>query len=247
VTHRLLLWTIPRSISTAFERAFLQRGDTRVRHEPYGGPFYFGPERQSTRYRDRAVDSSLTYAHIDLELLADHAEDLLFVKDMAYHVENHDRLEPVLSAFDNTFLIRDPRKAIRSLHRMSIDTERTGWSYFDPNEAGYRQLRAVFERVMESSGKPPVVVDADVLQDNPERVLRRYCELLGLDFLPAMLEWKPRKIDEWRVWQGWHESAEDSTGFQPPSPISSEPMEPDVEACVASAIPHYEALRTYAI
>lgn len=49
----IILWVHPRSCSTMFECAFLQRQDEfRVLHEPMGDPFYFGPERMSVRYSE---------------------------------------------------------------------------------------------------------------------------------------------------------------------------------------------------
>lgn len=35
----IILWCVPRSVSTATERAFMTRDDTRVWHEPLGDPF----------------------------------------------------------------------------------------------------------------------------------------------------------------------------------------------------------------
>ena len=44
-TKIVFLWSHVRSISTAFERAFIQREDYITFHEPFGEPCYFGPER----------------------------------------------------------------------------------------------------------------------------------------------------------------------------------------------------------
>ncbi|SCZ99579.1 BZ3500_MvSof-1268-A1-R1_Chr3-1g06118 [Microbotryum saponariae] len=47
----VILWVHPRSCSTMFECAILQRPDDfEVLHEPMGDAFYFGPERISKRY-----------------------------------------------------------------------------------------------------------------------------------------------------------------------------------------------------
>ena len=46
----VVLWSHPRSVSTAFERAFIQRDDVQCFHEPFGEPFYYGPNRMSNRY-----------------------------------------------------------------------------------------------------------------------------------------------------------------------------------------------------
>lgn len=50
----VIVWCHPRSVSSAFERAFMQRKDTRSYHEPLSMPFYYGKDRQCRRYDDAA-------------------------------------------------------------------------------------------------------------------------------------------------------------------------------------------------
>ncbi|KAJ3038964.1 hypothetical protein HDV00_012722 [Rhizophlyctis rosea] len=40
----ILLWCAPRSVSTAFERAFISHPQTHVLHEPFSIPYHFGPD-----------------------------------------------------------------------------------------------------------------------------------------------------------------------------------------------------------
>lgn len=54
----VIIWCVPRSCSTAFERGFLQRKDTRCFHEPMGDPFYFGETRPNRRYSDEECKKS---------------------------------------------------------------------------------------------------------------------------------------------------------------------------------------------
>lgn len=42
--------SVPHRCSTMFEMAFLQRQEFRTLHEPFGEPFYYGPERMSNRF-----------------------------------------------------------------------------------------------------------------------------------------------------------------------------------------------------
>jgi hypothetical protein len=46
------LWAVPRSISTAFERVFVERDDFEVLHEPFSDAYYYGPDRLSDRFAD---------------------------------------------------------------------------------------------------------------------------------------------------------------------------------------------------
>ena len=57
--HRIIvLWTVPRSVSTSFERMMSARGDHAVFDEPFSRSYYFGPDRRSWRYTDSLPDSS---------------------------------------------------------------------------------------------------------------------------------------------------------------------------------------------
>ena len=44
------LWAVPRSVSTALERVFVERGDFKVFHEPFSASYYYSPERRSDRF-----------------------------------------------------------------------------------------------------------------------------------------------------------------------------------------------------
>ncbi|ACY18218.1 hypothetical protein [Haliangium ochraceum] len=258
MNRRIALWTTPRAISTAFERAFMQRDDTRVVHEPFSGPYYFGPERVSARYREQPVDPAQTYAAVadalrgssESPVAAAIAEasagsgPVLFLKDMAYFLAG--RMDAaLLGDFQHTFLIRDPRRAVPSLHAMSLDSERTGWSYFDPEEAGFRQLHELFVFATETLGQPPVVVDAADLLAAPEPMLRAYCEAVGLAFQPAMLRWPAQPVAAWTRWQGWHDGAQSSTGFTKArqSPLPDQ-LPREVETVIQTNLPFYQTLYT---
>lgn len=49
-------------------------------------------------------------------------------------------------------------------------------------------LYAAIER---ETGKPPIVVDSDVLKRDPEGVLRELCARIGIPFCPEQLAWPP--------------------------------------------------------
>jgi Sulfotransferase domain len=45
-------WAVPRSISTAFERVFVEREDFEVLHEPFSASYYHSEDRLSNRYSE---------------------------------------------------------------------------------------------------------------------------------------------------------------------------------------------------
>lgn len=48
----LVLWAVPRSASTAFERVFIERGEHEVIHEPFSATYYHSTQRRSDRFLD---------------------------------------------------------------------------------------------------------------------------------------------------------------------------------------------------
>ena len=171
---KVFLWTAPRCISTAFERSIMEVKDSKVFHEPYAGSYHFGPERQSPRYTHLPVDPSVSYNEIEKLLTKEYDVDVVFSKDMAYAVEeNFDRIATKeLKEFQHTFLIRNPRQAIPSLYKASINKQLTGWDYFDPNEAGFKQMYDLYNFLNARLERNLIVIDAGDLLVNPEETMK---------------------------------------------------------------------------
>ncbi|KAF3193986.1 hypothetical protein TWF225_008170 [Orbilia oligospora] len=144
----------------------------------------------------------------------------------------------ILKRFQFAFLIRNPRKAVPSYYRCCIPplNEMTGFKYFMPNEAGYRELRVLFEYLLkekvikhpssqaangETNGEHSVynnvcVIDADDLLDNPKGIIEKFCEMTGLEFDEKMLEWGAHEgCENFDKWKGFHEDAIGSSGLRP--------------------------------
>jgi hypothetical protein len=206
------LWAVPRSVSTAIERVFVERGDFKVFHEPFSVSYYYSPERRSDRFAATEAKEEYGYAEI-LALMLGVEDKPVYFKDMAYHVAGIMSGEFVLR-FTNTFIIRDPAPVIASLGRF--------WPDFTPEETGYEQQHRLFELALEN-GEEPAVVDAADLTADPEGTIRVYCEKLGVPFMPESLSWEPGDVPGWEMWTEWHEEAQESTC------IKSQPLEDDTE------------------
>ena len=206
------LWAVPRSVSTALERVFVERGDFKVFHEPFSVSYYYSSDRRSDRFAGTKVKEEYGYAEI-LSLMLGFDEKPVYFKDMAYHVAGIMN-EEFVSRFTNTFIIREPAPVISSLARF--------WPDFTPEETGYQEQHRLYELAVEN-GEEPAVVDAADLTANPEGTIRAYCEKLGVPFMPEALSWEPGPVPEWEMWTEWHEEAQESTG------IKSQPLEDDTE------------------
>ena len=218
-----VMWTTPRSRSTAFERMMIERGDHTVLDEPFSARYYFSTERRSARYAPEEPDA--TGEAVLESILAEAQTAPVFVKDMAYHVSGllgtQYRGSELLGHFTNTFLVREPRSALRSLARK--------WPDFTDEEAGYDALAGAFDRACSiGRGSTPVVLDADELAADPERIVAAWCDAVGIDAMPEALTWEPGMVPQWVRWQDWYAGVAASDGFNPPAPPAA--MVPDDRA-----------------
>ncbi|KAL9077559.1 MAG: hypothetical protein Q9157_003336 [Trypethelium eluteriae] len=125
--------------------------------------------------------------------------------------------DAMLRQFHFAFLIRHPRYSIPSYYRCTVPPldQKTGFYNFMPSEAGYHELRCLFDYLRQSgqvgpkmadgpssnrdwaidiggSGKNAVeicVLDADDVLDNPAGMVEAFCKAVGIRYDPGMLNW----------------------------------------------------------
>jgi hypothetical protein len=228
----LVLWAVPRSVSTAFERMMIERGDHVVFDEPFSRHYYFGPDKVSDRFAAVLPRSQVGEIVADLDRAAARAP--VFVKDMAYHVGGAASPE-LLGRLVNTFLIRDPAFVLPSLARM--------WPDFTEEETGYNAVARLVE-LAEAAGQAPVIVDSDDLCRDPDRIVGAYCERVGIPFVADALSWEAGMRSEWTLWADWYAATARSTGFSPP-PAAPPPRGDGarLEMAYDRCAPVYEQLR----
>jgi hypothetical protein len=238
----IVLWAVPRSVSTAFEKTFSRRADTAVVHEPFTDCYFFSRERRSGRYGDQphklGYDGAAAVAAIRSQ-----RSPLVFVKDMSFQAEPFVPQDFLASA-SNTFILRHPSAVLASLTPLKPD--------FTEEEFGYLALQRLWRRVLAELGRPPVVVEGDRFRSAPEGVLRQYCARLGVDFHPTMLHWPDGRIRRWgedeRLSQAvWHRTLEATTGVVPPRRREPLPVGPDRTAAYRRALEIYEAISSHAL
>ncbi|KAF1998423.1 hypothetical protein P154DRAFT_495470 [Amniculicola lignicola CBS 123094] len=145
--------------------------------------------------------------------------------------------EGLLESFHFTFLIRHPRSSIPSYYRCTVPPldKVTGFYNFRPDEAGYEELRALFDHLRdvgqigpdiagsngangthgtngEKKGVEICVIDADDLLDNPSGIIEAYCKSIGYPYDPDMLKWDGEEHHEYakavfEKWKGFHDDA----------------------------------------
>lgn len=196
----LMLWSAPRSRSTAFFRMMAERGDFTVVHEPFSYLAEFG-------YADVAGSRVTSAPDLvsALRLLASRGP--VFAKETTGKRYPEVLAEPGFLARDavHTFLIRHPRETIASYHALNPVAPR--------HKIGFESLHELFTSVTRLSGREPVVVDAGDLMRQPSAVIAAYCARVGIPFLPGALTWRPADRPEWELSRRWHSGVAASAGL----------------------------------
>jgi hypothetical protein len=133
----------------------------------------------------------------------------------------------LLSKFSFAFLIRNPRQSIPSLYQCSIPPKSftTGWHGFKSSDAGYKELRRLFDylicikQIGPGSGNKICIVDAEDLLAHPEETVERFCSSVGVTFDRGSLQWgtekdQQRAKDLFKNWAPFHDVALQSTSLK---------------------------------
>jgi hypothetical protein len=198
-----MLWAHPRSRSTAFERAFMERGDCTILHEPLSKTRYHGadPAPLLAAIADPVAFTTSPLLD-DIRHTPPHPVYGV-VKDMPSHTTYSDA--HLASFTHHILLVRDPAASIRSYH--AVDPT------FLSSDAGYAEVLALGRRLVKSRAQT-LVVETDTFASAPEETLRRVCEFLGIPYVPAMVSWEARRaIPAWRMWTEFHKDALESTSI----------------------------------
>ena len=247
----LVLWAVPRSTSTAFERMMSQRGDHEIAHEPFGEVWY--SIGNDTRPPDSHIQHrpELSYESVWEDLVSAARRGPVFMKDFPHYVTHmhrwvapagspDDPQVPFLDAFNHSFLIRDPAKALTSMYGQ--------WSDFTLDETGFAEQRALFDLLTQRTGTPPPVIDADDMLDDPRRVTAAWCDAVGIDFKPEALQWGTTEASDltWYETGTWHANLAGSTTLsrQKRDYVAIDHNQLLRDA-YAACLPHYQAMHAH--
>ena len=228
---RTILWTCPRSVSTAFERCMTMVPNGKIFNELYSAAFLVGPDRKRKLFPRIAPHYS--YKHCKERLEAEHTEfDFIFAKEFPLDMNLHRDMLP--KGYKHTFLIRHPIKTYPSLRKMF----RSSWflriiscgakirTFLAVDRWFYQDMWELYTYFKENPAEysSPLIIDADDLIKDPEAMIKKYCQSIGLGFHPDMLTWEKEKLrrlpwemarllyfGNWLV--GSYTNALNSTGF----------------------------------
>ena len=205
----IAMWSGPRNISTAMMRAWGNRDDTVVIDEPFYAVYL-----QATGIRHPSADEVIGTGETDWRKVVAHltgpvpgGKRIFFQKQMTHHLLPQVDRE-WLGAVTNCFLIRHPREVIASYVKKREDPAL--------EDLGLVQQAEIFDFVRAKTNKVPPVVDAKDVLRNPERMLQRLCEAVGVEFNESMLSWPPGLRDTDGIWaKHWYGEVAKTSSFQP--------------------------------
>lgn len=226
---RIAMWSGPRNLSTAMMYAFGNRADFAVWDEPFYAPYL-----KATGLDHPMKDEIIAAHETDAAVVARRCLDTIpaqkphfYMKHMPHHMLDGFPLDWASDCV-NIHLIRHPARVIAS-----YGAKRDEMTLED---IGFAQQAALYDKI------GGLVIDSADIRADPEKMLRKLCDAIDLNFDPAMLEWPagPRAADG--VWAAhWYNAVHQSTGF-----AAAEGPLPRVDAkhheMLAGALPLYEKL-----
>jgi len=226
---KIAMWSGPRNLSTAMMYAFGNRDDCAIWDEPFYAPYL------AATGADHPMREAILAAHeTDPARVAARCAGAIpdgkkhfYMKHMPHHMLPGFPLDWANDCV-NIHLIRHPARVIASYgakrNEMTLE------------DIGYPQQTALYDTL------GGIVIDSADIRADPEGMLQKLCNTIGLDFNPAMLTWPigPRKEDG--IWAAhWYGAVHRSAGF-----AAAEGALPQLNAAQDrlrdGAMPHYESL-----
>jgi hypothetical protein len=237
---RINLWSGPRNISTAMMRAFGNRADCVVLDEPFYGVYLAATGVDHPLRAEVLAAWPTDWRRVAAQLTGPVAggRSILYAKQMTHHMIPEIELSWT-EGCANAFLVRAPEEVLASYAVRRPDVT------FD--DLGFARQAELFDIEAARLGRPPPVIDArDVLED-PRRALTLLCEALGIPFDPAMLTWPAgRRLTDGPWAPAWYDAVERSTGFEAATrPTNLEALSPSLRHLAEAARPYYERLARY--
>ncbi|XP_072017163.1 uncharacterized protein [Amphiura filiformis] len=226
---RVMLWYIPRTLSTAVTKCLSFVDGIQIIFEPYVYAYYFGPEGKKTtdarmskiydnfleKTNDVGTDKvdlakgfvpdTCTYDWVKQTLEADYpGKKIVFCKDASYTLDGqYDRLP---QGYQHTFIIRHPYKLYKSwriLVQRFLQLQEP-FNFHELPEPVCQPKYGLEEhyelyQYLMNQGMNPIVIDADDLQRHPESIMRKYCAVVGIPFTEDLLQW-PSGDDILHTW-----------------------------------------------
>ncbi|XP_072021787.1 uncharacterized protein [Amphiura filiformis] len=205
---RVMLWSLPRSVSTSFLKCMTNVQNSQTWFEPYMQAYHYsnyGNHRKSLigiiqatlGLTEGACDTATFGSGISERGPA--GKKLVFCKDISWGIDG--LYEYIPDGFRHSFLIRHPYKVFESWDRVinpahaDDESKRMKLSelpeFLLPSGFFYKEQYDLYQHVKEHYEPNPVIIDTDDLLADPGRVLKAYCQAVGIPYSDDLLQWQP--------------------------------------------------------
>lgn len=75
---------------------------------------------------------------------------------------------------------------------------------------GYEDQWKLYEYIVSKGIKKPLIIDADELAQFPERMIKKICDYIEIEFIESSLNWSSKVPEQWKEWEGWHKEVSQS-------------------------------------
>ncbi|XP_072043326.1 uncharacterized protein [Amphiura filiformis] len=217
---RVMLWGLPRSLTTVLTKCLSYVDGIYVIHEAFTSALVTGPEKDiqdvqglgsfmenAANMSDSNVevqcweDKICTFQWVKDTMEADYpGKKIIFCKDIVTCIPNH--LDMIPRGFRHTFIIRHPTKTFLSLRKMFIQNflpsgvpvdqfQLDSLTESHQEEIPFKIIADLVKHLKEQGEEScPVIIDADDLQNHPASILRQYCEAVGIPYNDSLLQWE---------------------------------------------------------
>ena len=204
---RIACWSGPRNISTALMRSWSSRNDSFVSDEPFYAYYLKEQQLKHPMYKEIIQHYPNTYDDVITSLSSEIPSDKehWYQKHMAHHLIDLNNLDWIKN-FENCILIRHPKDVISSY------IKKNDLNHVD--ELGYPQQYKIM-RYLDNIGKKFIVIDSNILLNNPEKILFQWCNSINLEFDISMLKWQKGNHPQDGIWwKHWYDNVITTTHFQ---------------------------------
>ena len=201
----IAMWSGPRNLSTALMRSFGNRSDvTNVLDEPFYAS-YLASTSKDHPMKDEVMHSQLNRIDDVKSQCQILNKGITYQKHRTHHIIDKDY--SWMNSLINCFLIRNPVMVVHSFMK--------SWEEGTFEDIGFQQQYDIYNYVKKNLNTSPPIIDASKLRNDPERVLLKFCNIVGLDWDHNMLQWSSGIKDYDGVWaKHWYPSVINSTSFK---------------------------------
>ena len=235
---RIACWSGPRNISTALMRSWSSREDSFVSDEPFYA--YYLKERQLKHpmYREIIDCYPDKYNDVVRGLTSEipNGKKIWYQKHMAHHLIDLSNIDWIKN-FENCILIRHPKDVINSYVKKN--------TLNNIDELGYPQQYKII-KYLDSIGKKFIIIDSNILLNNPEKILSQWCNSIDLEFDISMLQWEKGNHPQDGIWwKHWYDNVITTTHFQKFSKNQNE-LDQKYQSIYDEALDYYNKLYYFA-